>query len=136
MKKSILILFALIVGGLSLSSFRFQNEAKAIAIVNKADWCSICKAYASRTVSTFAENNVDNYFTLIVNDMTDETSKNASKEAIAKVGLLKSTEASIAAGVISFYDLKSKALLAQVTVANSADEIVAIMKMVREKASR
>ena len=136
MKKSILILFTVLSTALTLSSFKPPNDVKVIAIVNKADWCSICKAYAGRTVATFTENNTDNYFQFIVNDITNEETKNNSKPAIMKVGLEKTLESSLAAGVLSFYDVKTKALLAQVTVANTPEEIAATMKMIREKASK
>ncbi len=135
MKKSILILFAALSTALALSSFKSADEAKVIAIVNKADWCSICKAYAGRTVAAFTENNTDNYFQFIVNDITNEETKKASKPAIIKVGMEKTLEGSLAAGVLSFYDVKTKALLAQVTVANTPEEVAATMKMVRAKAS-
>jgi hypothetical protein len=136
MKKSILIIFAVLSTALTLSSFKPTSDAKVIAIVNKADWCSICKAYAGRTVTTFTENNTDNYFQFIVNDITNEETKKTSKPAITKVGLEKTLDGSLAAGVLSFYDAKTKALLAQVTVANTAEEVAATMKMVREKASK
>ena len=136
MKKSIIILFAALVSAISFTAFKADSNAKVIAIVNKADWCSICKAYAGRTVATFTENNADNYFQFIVNDITNEETKKASKPAITKVGLEKTLAGSLAAGVLSFYDAKTKVLLAQVTVANSAEEVAATMKMVRGKASK
>lgn len=136
MKKSILILFAALSTALTFSAFKPANNAKVIAIVNKADWCSICKAYAGRTVATFTENNTDSYFQFIVNDITTEETKKASKPAITKVGLDKTLDGSLAAGVLSFYDVKTKKLLAQVTVANTPEEVAATMKMVREKASK
>ena len=135
MKKSILILFAVLSTALTFSAFKPANEAKVIAIVNKADWCSICKAYGGRTVATVTENNTDNYFQLIVNDITNEETKKASKPTVAKVGLEKTLDGSLAAGVMSFYDVKTKKLLAQVTVANTTEEVAATMKMVREKSS-
>ena len=136
MKKSILILFAVLSTALIFSAFKPANDAKVIAIVNKADWCSICKAYAGRTVTTFTENNTDNYFQLIVNDITNEETKKASKPTVVKVGLEKTLDGSVAAGVMSFYDVKTKRLLAQVTVANTTEEVAATMKMVREKISK
>mgnify|MGYP000226893712 CR=1 FL=1 len=136
MKKTILILFAVVSTAITFSAFKPANDVKVIAIVNKADWCSICKAYAGRTVATFTENNTDNYFQLIVNDITTEETKKASKPEITKAGLEKTLDGSLAAGVMSFYDVKTKALLAQVTVANTPEEVAATMKMVREKASK
>jgi hypothetical protein len=136
MKKTILMLLAVASTAFGLMSFKPAAEAKVFVIANKADWCSICKAYAGRTVSTFTENNADGYFQLIVNDITNESTKKASKPAIAKVGLEKSLKGALAAGVLSFYDAKTKNLLAQVTVANSEEEVAATMKAAREKASK
>ena len=134
MKKSILILVAVIISAISFSAFKPANDIKVIAIANRADWCSICKAYAGRAVATFTENNKDNYFQFILNDVTNEETKKNSKPAIVKVGLEKTLDGSLAAGVLSFYDAKSKKLLAQVTVANTPEEITATMNAVREKA--
>ena len=136
MKKSILIFFAVISTALTLSSYKPANDVKVIAIVNSAGWCSICKAYGGRTVTAFKENNTDNYFQLIVNDITNEETKKTSKPAITKAGLEKTLNGSLAAGVLSFYHAKTKALLAQVTVANTPEEVAATMKMVREKATK
>ena len=90
----------------------------------------------STPVATFTENNTDNYFQFIVYDITNEETKKTSKPAVSKVGLEKTLEGSLAAGFLSFYDVKTKALLAQVTVANTSEEVAATMKMVREKASK
>ena len=136
MKKSILILVAVIISAISFSAFKPANDIKVIAIANRADWCSICKAYAGRAVATFTENNKDNYFQFILNDVTNEETKKSSKPAIVKAGLEKTLDGSLAAGVLSFYDAKSKKLLAQVTVANTPEEITATMNAVREKASK
>ena len=136
MKKSILMAFALAIAVITFTAFKPADNAKVIAIVNKADWCSICKAYAGRTVETFTENNKDNYFQFIVNDITNDATKKSSKPSITAVGLEKTLEGSLAAGVLSFYDAKSKKLLAQVTVANSPEEIAATMNMVRERSSK
>ena len=131
-----MILFAVLSTALTFSAFKPANNVKVIAIVNKADWCSICKAYAGRTLATFTENNTDDYFQFIVNDITTIETKKASKPAITKAGLEKTSGGSLAAGVLSFYDLKTKTLLAQVTVANTTEEVAATMKMVREKTSK
>ncbi len=136
MKKSILMLFTVILTALTLSSFRPTNNVKIIAVVNKADWCSICKAYAGRTVEIFNKNNEDGYFQFIVNDITNDATKKASAPAVKQAGLTNQQSNVYAAGVITFYDAKTKKVLAQATVANTTEEIAGVMKMVREKASK
>ncbi len=130
--KSILVAVVMMFGSLSFA----QTNTKVIAIVNKADWCSICKAYAGRTVETFTENNKDNYFQFIVNDITNNETKKTSEPAIAKVGLVKIQEATKGAGVLTFYDQKTKKVLGQVTVANTVEEVATTMKDVRALASK
>jgi thiol:disulfide interchange protein len=127
------LLFALL---LTITSVFAQSNSKVVVIVNKADWCSICKAYGGRTVATFTEHNKDNYFQLIVNDVTNSDTKKASKPAIEKVGLVKTHAGTKASGLLTFYDTKTKQVLAQVTVANTEEEIAATMKMVRDMAGK
>ncbi|TND07541.1 MAG: hypothetical protein FD123_3093 [Bacteroidetes bacterium] len=135
MKKSTLVLLTIITSVIIFSAFKPATDVKVVAIVNKADWCSICKNYAGRTVATFTENNTDGYFQFIVNDITSEETKRTSRPAIVKAGLEKTLDGSLAAGVLSFYHAKTKKLIAQVTVANTPEEIAATMKMVREKSA-
>jgi hypothetical protein len=130
--KTLLVAAMLMIG---LSTFA-QTNAKVIAIVNKADWCSICKAYGGRTVAAFTENNKDNYFAFIVNDITNDKTTIASKPEIEKAGLAKIHSAIKASGILTFYDAKTKKTLGQVTVANSEEEVIATMTKVRELASK
>lgn len=136
MKKLILTLFAVIVAFTAFTAFKSIENAKVIAIVNKAAWCSICKAHAGRTVQTFTENNKDGFFKFLVNDITNDQSKKASIPEIAEAGLENVLDGSLGAGVLSFYDAKTKKMLAQVTVANTSKELIATMQTAREKATK
>jgi hypothetical protein len=63
-------------------------ETKIIAVVNKASWCSVCKANSERF-----QNNILPYttkgVTIVMNDMTDEKSIEQSKENLKKSSLYK-----------------------------------------------
>jgi hypothetical protein len=134
MKKTAFAFTGIVMMTLLLTAFKPAAEnAKVTVIVNKAAWCSICNAHAGRTVANFTENNKDNFFHLIVNDITSDETKKTSSAPIAKAGLQKAAASTLAAGVLSFYDAKTKKLLAQVTVANTDEELAAVMKMVRSK---
>jgi hypothetical protein len=133
--KNVKSILTAILFTLSVSVFA-QSNPKVITVVNKADWCSICQNYAGRTVATFTENNKDNFFQFILNDITNDDTKKASKPAIVKAGLGNSLQDAYGAGVLSFYDAKTKKLFAQVTVANSTEEVAKTMEMVRAKASK
>jgi hypothetical protein len=121
---------------LFISASAFAQKAKVTAVLNHATWCSICIANGERAIGTFTSNNADGFFNLVPNDISDDASRAKCKPAIAKVGLAKSEQAnSGTAGIISFYDSKTKKLLGQISVAHSNEEIIATLKAVREKAT-
>jgi hypothetical protein len=134
MKNLKSILVAMLIT-MSFTTFA-QSKSKVITVVNKADWCTICQAYAGRTVEAFTKNNKDNYFQFIVNDITSDKTIKASKPAIVKAGLSNSLQEAYGAGVLSFYNAKTKKLIAQVTVANTPEEVVKTMEMVKSKVSK
>lgn len=128
--KTILFVVTLFSG---LLSFAQSTENSVIAVVNKADWCSVCKAHGANAVGAFNSNNTDHYFEFVVNDITNNETKERSSKDLEKVGLSDVSKTSTAAGVLSFYDAKTKELLAQITVANSKEEITMVMNGLREK---
>lgn len=64
------------------------NHVKVIAVVNKANWCGVCKANGERL-----SNNIMPYTTkgleIVINDLTDETTITKSKEELKKSSLYK-----------------------------------------------
>jgi thiol:disulfide interchange protein len=109
-----------------------QTESKVIALVTKANWCSICKANGERTIDNFTKNNEDNFFSLVANDVTDKSTKKASLPSLKKVGVNKIASSHPGTGVITFIDAKSKKILMQLTVANTDDELTYVMGEVRK----
>jgi hypothetical protein len=121
---------------ITFSATAFAQKGKVTAVLNHANWCSICKANGERALGTFTTNNADGFFALVPNDISDNASREKSKPGIIKAGLGKSEQAlSGTAGIISFYDSKTKKLLGQISVAHSDEEIIATLKAVREKAT-
>lgn len=93
MKKTTLI-FALLVMAISFASNAQDNQGllkhpanpKLIAVVNSADWCPVCKANGPRfgaLAMPYAARGVSIY----VNDLTNETTKAASKSALENAGI-------------------------------------------------
>ncbi len=63
-------------------------ETKVIAVVNRANWCGVCKANGARL-----GNNIMPYstkgLTIVMNDLTDETTIAKSKADLEKSALYK-----------------------------------------------
>lgn len=136
MKKSILILVAIVTTIIGLSAFKSANDVKVIAVVNKANWCSVCVANGSRAVAAFTENNKNGEVQFIFNDVTDAATTKASLIELKKAGLDKAMENYKATGVCYFFDAKTKKPITQVTVANSDKELAYMMGVAIKSASK
>jgi hypothetical protein len=109
-----------------------QTEPKIIAVVNQAEWCSVCKANGQRAMGVFMENNREGTITLVVNDVTSAETKKKSATGLSTNGLTDAMKNYKAAGVLYFFDAKTKKPITQVTVANSNEEIAYVMGEVKK----
>ena len=100
-----------------------QNNAKIVVIVNKADWCSVCKANGQRAMEAFMGNNAENNFKLIMNDVTSEETKKTSNVELSKERYTQIMKEHNGTGIFYFFDAKTKKILSQITVANTNEEI-------------
>ena len=115
---------------LSIGAFA-QSAPKVIAVVNQADWCSVCKGNGQRALGAFMENNKDGEISLVVNDVTDAETKKKSAIDLKKLGIIKAMKNYEATGVIYFFDAKTKKPITQITVANSDEEIAYVISKVK-----
>ena len=109
-----------------------QTAPKIIAVVNQADWCSVCKANGQRAMGAFMENNKEGTISLVVNDVTSAESKKKSALGLSTNGLSEAMKDYQATGVVYFFDAKTKKPITQVTVANSNEEIGYVMGEVKK----
>jgi hypothetical protein len=113
--KNLKSIFTALLITVSVGAFA-QAQAKVIALVTKANWCSICVANGGRTVANFTKNNSDGFFNLVANDVTDAKTKTASLPSLKNAGVDKIAGNYPATGVITFIDAKTKRVLMQLTV--------------------
>ena len=109
-----------------------QTAPKIIAVVNQADWCSVCKANGQRAMGAFMENNKEGTISLVVNDVTSAETKKKSAAGLNTNGLTEAMKNYKATGVVYFFDAKTKKPITQVTVANSNEEIAYVMGEVKK----
>ena len=121
-------LFAVV---LSIGAFA-QTAPKIIAVVNQADWCSVCKANGQRAMGAFMENNKEGTISLVVNDVTSAETTKKSATGLSTNGLTDAMKNYKATGVVYFFDAKTKKPITQVTVANSNEEIAYVMGEVKK----
>ena len=109
-----------------------QTAPKIIAVVNQADWCSVCKANGQRAMGAFMENNKEGTISLVVNDVTSAETTKKSAAGLSTNGLTEAMKNYQATGVVYFFDAKTKKPITQVTVANSNEEIAYVMGEVKK----
>lgn len=122
-------------------------ETKIIAVVNKANWCSVCKANGERF-----QNNIMPYTTkgvaIVINDMTDKNTIEQSKENLKKsslykqiyktnrkgvgrmlqsCGLVDGKNKSMVTGIVTFIDAKTLKVVNETSIAATDAEIKTII---------
>jgi thiol:disulfide interchange protein len=130
-KVKSIIATAILAVVISIGAFA-QTAPKIIAVVNQADWCSVCKANGQRAMGAFMENNKEGTISLVVNDVTSAETKKKSAAGLSSNGLIDAMKNYQATGVVYFFDAKTKKPITQVTVANSNEEIAYVMGEVKK----
>ena len=149
--KKITVLSALFLMAMSFMSYgqetsgtpSIEVETKVIAVVNRANWCGICKANGERfgnNLMSYASRGV----TIIINDLTDSTSIAQSQVKLKEssvyrqvyktnpkgigrmmqaCGIIHSKDKSLAAGMVTFIDAKRLSILGTSSIAVTDEEM-------------
>ena len=122
-------------------------ESKVIAVVNRANWCGVCKANGERL-----GNNIMPYatkgLTIVMNDLTNESTIAKSKADLKKsslyktiyktnrkgvgrmmqaCGLIHGKNKTMASGIITFIDAKTLKVLSETSIAITDAEMKIII---------
>jgi hypothetical protein len=128
--KSFLAVFALVLLT-SVSAFA-DPGSKVIAVVNQAEWCSVCKNNGERAQTVFMENNQDEAVLFVVNDLTSEETKKKSNLELKELGLTEAMEEYQGSGMVYFFDSETKNLITKISVASSNDELAKSIQLAKK----
>lgn len=132
MKNLKLVMAATLFGILFSVGVFAQSPAKIIAVVNEANWCSVCKANGERALAAFKENNKDGAYQFVFNDVSNaETAKKSAIE-IEELGLTKAMEPYIATGMVCLFDAKTKKPINQLLMSLSNEDIARAMAFLKK----
>jgi hypothetical protein len=121
----ILLLFILSAAALS--------NPRVIAVINHADWCSTCVGNGERAMEVFVKNNQSDDILFLVNDLTNEQTKQESARQLGQHGLQQPMRRNRSTGVVYFFDAGSKKLINKISVAKSSEEIATAMQTARDE---
>lgn len=129
MKNLILSLFALVAFGCATNASDNgakspESDKKIVVMVNTAEWCPACKANGPRVEKNVISSYMKNpKCQIVVNNMTDDKTKAASKKDCEKAGITEVASTNKNTGVIYFIDSETKEIISQISVTKSDEEI-------------
>ena len=131
---------ALVVGMATVAAAAPRTDAKTppavlIAVINRAEWCSVCKANGPRVAKTVMGANADGGIAIVMNDLTTEATTRSSATELRAAGVEAAMAPYTATGVLYLFDARTKRPLRQVTVANTDDEIRMAIALARKQAA-
>ncbi len=109
-------------------------KAPVLAIITRADWCSVCGANTNRVTALLGPKAAQGEIEIVINDITDEERAKSSRAALEERHLNAAVPDTTGAGLISFVGAQDGAVVAQVTVAHSDTEITHVLALAKARA--
>lgn len=129
MKRMRSLLTVVTVMVLGMSTLSAQDNAKVIAVMNKADWCPACEKHGERAMTALMKANTDDAVYIVANDVTDDKTKEMSSLKLTKAGLdAEKISAMKSTGVIYFFDAGTKERISSISMSKDDADLVAAMK--------
>ncbi|MBR9861554.1 hypothetical protein GYB22_12585 [bacterium] len=103
-----------------------KSDAEVLVVLNTASWCPTCQANAERVENDVLELYSDNEsFKLIINDLSNEESKKASKNMLEEAGLADFAKKNKSTGYLHFINAENLELLSSISVSEDTEKITA-----------
>ena len=119
--KKFLVATILFIG---IATSGFAQEAKIIALVNKASWCHVCKENGPRFEKDIMPIVMENTSVkLVMSDLSNAASKTTSLPMLQKAGIEEFALKNKGTGMVYFIDAITKKLITKISLAKSTDDI-------------
>ncbi len=102
-----------------------MDDPKMLVVLNKADWCHVCKENGARVTKDIApmiEKNQN--VKLLINDLSNKKTKMSSNKVLDEYGLNDFTKDNKGTGVMYFVNPKNHKVLGSTSVAEPNDKIL------------
>ncbi|MBK7625600.1 MAG: hypothetical protein IPJ16_00105 [Bacteroidales bacterium] len=132
MKTAKPILIAIILNIIIALSLNAQTEIKVIAVLNKADWCPVCRTHDKRAMPAIMDNNIDGAVKFIIYDQSNDQTTEETGKDLKIAGLEQTIEKHDGAGMVSFFNYKSKEFISQISFAESNDKLTEALNLAKK----
>jgi hypothetical protein len=127
MKHKLFIMMSALLLLLSVTATA-QTQAKITAVINRADWCPVCKANGEKVmkevIPVFNESNVQ----FVINDLTDEATISSSKVMLTDKKVYDAVMKIKSTGQILLVDMEKGKIVSKISVAEPAEKIIQAIK--------
>ncbi len=119
--SALVILFFI---GLNLGKAQTKTP-DLLVVINKADWCHVCKANGNRIEKDIAPKVLENENSaLLVNDLSDKMTQMTSMENLASNHLTDFLKENKATGIIYFVNNHNQKVISEISVTKPNKEIL------------
>ncbi len=99
-----------------------QSSPNVIAVINRADWCPVCKTNGPRVMQEVMAACKDMKVKFVMNDLTDKKTIAQSKVTLQKEDVYKAVEGQTFTGLIILVDNKTKKVIQTISVAEPTEK--------------
>ena len=128
MKQKVLAYFLLISLAFSALAGNAQEGRKVIAVINKADWCPVCQSNGEKIMKEvmpmFEQTNVQ----FVMNDLTNDATKADSKMKLNEAKVFEAVKKINTTGLLVLVDAVSGKVLEKISVAETAEKLIKVIK--------
>jgi len=117
-----LILSLIIMLAISAGSYAQQQPA-VIAVINKADWCPVCKANEQKMMELMPQYMGKNIL-FVINDLSNDMTKNQSALLLTSLGLSDEIGKIQGTGLITLVDPSTKKAIDSFSIAGDPKDIM------------
>lgn len=111
-----------------------QQQSKVTVLVNTASWCPACQANGKRVEKDILSQYMHSEdYNIVVNDLSDESTKEASQRSCKEAGIAKVAANNNGTGTIYFVKTGTQKVISKVSVTKSTEEIKAAFKEALKK---
>ena len=105
-----------------------QEGKKVIAVINKADWCPVCRQNGEKVMKEVMPVFNQSTIQFVMNDLTDDASKEKSKIALKEMKIYDAVKKITSTGLILLVDEATGKLIGKISVAETKEKLIETIK--------
>lgn len=128
MKLVKMMMVTILLAIMGATNAQSEESSGIITVFNHADWCHVCRKHEARALDVLKKASMNIKMELVVNDITNEDTKEVSKVELKKLGIEAVISKKKHSGMIYFVNPVSKKIVGQISASKSNEAIEKALK--------